>query len=237
MSSLGRHLSYGRLVVLNGTSSSGKTTTATALAPLLGPGCIVTGLDDILEREQPFGSPPRTLRDRLGRTVRAAAFQRNDGRLRLFQTLHREVAAQVRAGHDVIVDTALMDPRALRDAAHEFAPLNGLFVGMKPPLAVSERWEAAREDRPIGQARRHYDLVHAHGAYDLLLDPSMLTPEACAAAILRRLETGPEPTAFRALLAAEGMPGAAERSLRSEIWDGITERRRSDGSPPRRCGR
>ncbi len=54
-----------------------------------------------------------------------------------------------------------MDSRALRDAAECFAPLDGLFVGLKPPLAVSEKWEAGRGDRPIGQARKHYDLIHA----------------------------------------------------------------------------
>ena len=191
----------GRLIVLNGASSAGKTTVAEALLPLLGPTCLLTGFDDILAREQPFGPEPRTPLDALRRKARIAAFQLTAGRVRLFATLHREVAAQVRDGRDVVVDTALMEPRALRDAAESFAPLDGLFVGVKPPLAVSERWEAARGDRPIGQARRHYDLIHAHGTYDLLLDTSALTPQECAQAIRRRLDAGTRPTAFRALLA------------------------------------
>lgn len=192
----------GRLVVLNGASSAGKTTIATALSPLLDPACVITGLDDILDRMQPFGHEPHTPLDRLRRTIRVAAFQRADGRLRLFQTLHREVAERVLIGQAVIVDTSLMDGRALRDAAEWFAPLGGLFVGVKPPLVVSERWEAARGDRPRGQARKHYELIHAHGTYDLLLDPSIMTPGDCANAIMERLTTGPEPTAFRTLLEA-----------------------------------
>lgn len=100
------------------------------------------------------------------------------------------------------MDTSLIDPRALRDAAERFAPLAGLFVGAQPPLAVSEQWEAARGARPIGQPRRHDAAIHAHGTCDLTLDPSALSPHKCALAIVRRLTAGPSPTAFRRLLEA-----------------------------------
>jgi chloramphenicol 3-O phosphotransferase len=179
------------LVVLNGASSAGKTSIAQALASRLGPGCVLTGLDEILERVRPLGREGSA-----GRGLRVLWFQLSDGRLRLFRRLHREAAAFARGGRDVIVESALMDRRALLDAAACFAPLGGLFVGVKPPLAVSEHWEAARADRPTGQARKHYALIHAHGHYDLLLDPSVLTPAECASAILRRL-AGPRPEAFQ----------------------------------------
>ena len=182
------------LVVLNGASSAGKTSIAQALAGRLAPGYVLTGLDEILERVQPMGREGSP-----GRALRVLWFQLTDGRLRLFRQLHREAAAHARAGRDVIVESALMDPRARLDAAACFAPLDGLFVGVQPPLAVSEQWEAARGDRPRGQARKHYELIHAHGQYDLRLDPSVLTPQQCASAILLRL-AGPRPEAFRKLL-------------------------------------
>ncbi len=193
-------MTIGTLVMLNGASSSGKTTTAEALLPLLGPACVHTGFDHMLERARPFGPEPETRVAGLRRSMRIVAFHLTDGRVRLAMTLHREAATLARAGHDVVVDTVLMDRRALRDAAACFAPLNGLFVGMKPPLDVSERWEAERGDRPRGHARRHYVQVHAHDAYDLVLDPSALTPRQCALAIAQRLEGGPPPSAFRRLL-------------------------------------
>ena len=188
------------LIVLNGASSSGKTLTAQALRAQLGASCIYTGFDEILARVQPFGPDHGGMWHGLQRSVRILWFQLTDGRLHLLKQLHREVVAQVQAGHPVIVETALMDPRALQDAAACFAPVGGLFVGMKPPLAVSEQWEVQRGDRPQGQARKHYDLIHQHGLYDLLLDPAQLTPEACAVAILQRL-AGPPPYAFQQLTA------------------------------------
>jgi chloramphenicol 3-O phosphotransferase len=99
-------------------------------------------------------------------------------------------------GRNVIVDTAFMDRRALLDAAECFASLNGFLIGVKPPLEVSEKWEAARGDRNAGQARAHHDLIHAHGIYDLVLDPSQMTPQECAQAILRRVQDSP-PDAFQ----------------------------------------
>lgn len=192
----------GKIVVLNGASSAGKTLTAQALLPLLGSECKITGLDDILERVRPFGPENRGLFSGIVRTLRIMRFQATDGRLQLFRQLHREVVMLAQTGCPVIVETSLMDRHALLDAAECFAPLNGFFIGMKPPLAVSEQWEAKRTDRPPGQARKHYDLIHAHGIYDLVLDPSTLTPAECAETIMARLN-GPTPDAFRRL-AAQG---------------------------------
>jgi len=187
------------LIVLNGASSSGKTTIAHALLKVLEQPQIYTGLDDILERVQPFGPEHGDVFHRLARPWRALWFQRTDGRLKLFRQLHREVVAHYQIGKNIIVDTALMDRRALLDAAECFAPLGGFLIGIKPPLEVSERWEAARGDRRPGHARAHYDLIHAHGIYDLVLDPSQMTPDECARVILNRVN-GPAPDAFQRII-------------------------------------
>jgi chloramphenicol 3-O-phosphotransferase len=126
------------LIVLDGASSSGKTTIAQVLQSLLGEQCIVTGLDDVLERVRPFGRGEGSFFNNLARPLRVVWFQLTDGRQKLFKRLHREIVAHYNAGSDVIVDTALMDRRALLDAADCFAPLGGFFIGVKPPLEASE---------------------------------------------------------------------------------------------------
>jgi chloramphenicol 3-O-phosphotransferase len=160
---------------------------------------MITGLDDVLERVRPFGMTTSTTLGSLRRSTRIIWFQLTDGRLKLFKQLHREVVSLYEAGYNVIVDTTLMDRRALLDAAQCFAPLQGFFTGLKPPLEISEAWEIRRVDRPPGQVRKHYDLVHAHHTYDLLLDPSKMTSEECARLILQSCESI-MPTAFQRLL-------------------------------------
>jgi chloramphenicol 3-O phosphotransferase len=187
------------LIVLNGSSSAGKTTIAQELRPLLSEPCIVTGFDDILDRVQPFGRENGNFLHRLVRPFRIMWFQFTDGRLKLFKQLHREIVVHSKAGRNIIVDTALMDKRALLDAAECFAPLGGFFIGVKPPLDVSEHWEAARGDRPMGHARAHYNLIHAHGIYDLVLDPSQMTPQECARTIMNRIQS-PPPEAFQRIM-------------------------------------
>jgi chloramphenicol 3-O-phosphotransferase len=60
---------------LNGASSAGKTWTALALRERLGPTWVCTGLDDILDRVQPFGSDSEPPLDQLRRIARIAWFQ------------------------------------------------------------------------------------------------------------------------------------------------------------------
>lgn len=167
---------------------------------MLGNDCIYTGFDDILERVRPFGAEGHGTTSHLLRAVRILYFNATDGRFKLLKRLHREIVSHCKSNWTVIVETSLMDRRALLDAAEQFAPLNGFFVGVKPPLAVSMQWEAQRADRPIGQAQRHYDLIHAHGIYDLEIDPSRMTPIESATLILeeRRKST---PHAFQDILA------------------------------------
>lgn len=186
------------IIVLNGASSSGKTSIVQALVTLLDDQCVCTGLDEIMARVQPFGAEDG---NKLIRSLRILYFTATDGRLRLFKQMHREIMAHYNMHHTVIVETAYMDPRALHDAAEQFALLNAFLVGIKPPLSVSLEWERQRGDRPIGQAQKHYDQVHAHGIYDLEIDSSRMTPADCAKQILLECEKA-EPHAFRQLYAA-----------------------------------
>ena len=68
--------------------------------------------------------------------------------------------------------------------------------GVRARAYVSQR---ARRDGPRGRPRWER-AVHDPGVYDLEVDTSAGSSEACAAAILRRLAAGP-PVAFAALAA------------------------------------
>ena len=70
---------------------------------------------------------------------------------------------------------------------------------VRGPLDVLEQREQQRQDRTLGQARAQFDLVHAHGVYDLEVDTSLASPEQCAQQVIERLQSDLPPLAFRTL--------------------------------------
>lgn len=76
----------------------------------------------------------------------------------------------------------------MRECARVLGRYPALFVGVYCPLAVVEQRERDRQDRTLGQARSQFHKVHAHGIYDLTVDTSQMTTEACAAHILAHVQ-------------------------------------------------
>ena len=81
-----------------------------------------------------------------------------------------------------MTDHVLAEPAWVQECARLFAGLPALFVGIRCPLEVLEQREKERRDRTLGQAWAQFDLVHAHGMYDLETDGlflSVFLPNPC----------------------------------------------------------
>ena len=61
-----------------------------------------------------------------------------------------------------------------------------LWVGVHCSLPIIVQREQDRGDRPVGAARGHYRLTHSFRDYDVTVDTSSATPDACAALIVDR---------------------------------------------------
>lgn len=186
----------GRVIVLNGTSSAGKSTLLRALQARLEGPWLGVGLDTIV-----FALPTAYL-DQPGwsevfRYVPAdpggvAPFRIETGELghRLMDGLHGMVASLADAGLSVIVDHVLLEPGWLADLARRLARHDVLFVGVRCPLAVVVERERSRRDRTLGQAAAQWDIVHGAGGYDVEVDTSLLAPDEAAAVIAEVLREG-----------------------------------------------
>ncbi|HEX8971095.1 phosphotransferase-like protein [Oryzihumus sp.] len=75
-----------------------------------------------------------------------------------------------------------------------------VFVGVRCPLEETVAREAARGDRPIGQAASQFEQVHAHGVYDVEVDTSILSARQCAEKVKAHLAQPISPSAFARLL-------------------------------------
>jgi len=187
-------MALGKIIILNGTSSSGKTSIVSALQDILEEPFLDAGIDKFI-----WMLPRRYLYLPLWDEVLGLATEAGPVGHRLMSGMHHTIAALSRTGNNVVADHVLVERAWVEECARLFSALPALFVGVRCPLPVLEQREAARKDRTLGQARAQFPLVHAHGIYDLEVDTSEASAEACALQIKGRLETKRPPDAFRHL--------------------------------------
>ncbi|MFF6994867.1 chloramphenicol phosphotransferase CPT family protein [Streptomyces sp. NPDC008313] len=191
----------GRIIFLNGTSSSGKSSIARELLDILDDGVFFHLAVDAF-------NAMRSKRE-LGSVELDVALRRTR------MGFHRSIAAMAEAGNDIVVDHVLSEPWRLLDCLTVLRPEDVLFIGVHCPLDELTRRESARGDRPPGLAAHQYDLVHSHGDYDFECDTSTMSPRECAQQIAVFLPHRPSPTAFtrlrRRYLTDGGQPPTAAR--------------------------
>ncbi len=185
----------GTVVIINGTSSSGKTTIIRLLQQRLEPPYLDMGIDRFI-----FMLPKAYLDrplwdDVLGKADHAGA----TGRL-LVSGMHHAIAAVATSGLNVLADHVLVEQSWVEECARLFSGIRAYLIGLHCPLGVLEERERSRKDRTLGQARVQFPIIHKYAAYDLELDTSRLTAEQCADGIVQRLQAPPQ--ALRRLASA-----------------------------------
>lgn len=168
--------------MLNGASSSGKSSLLRALQEELVEPYLEAGLDKFL-----WTLPRRYLsaplwNEVLGHADRAGAVGHG-----LVRGMHAAWAALARAGNGVLADHVLVERDWLDDCVDRLAGLPSVFVGVVCPLSVLEERERARSDRTVGQARLQHAVVHRGARYDLVIDTSRLSAEQAAKEVAAHL--------------------------------------------------
>lgn len=193
-------MNAGTIIILNGASSSGKTTTLKALQALFEEPYLDAGLDRFL-----WMLPGRYLERPLWDDVLGLATEAGQTGHRLLLGMHRAIAELAKSGNNVIADHVLVEPSWVADCASVLADLPAWSIGVRCPLDVLESRERERGDRTLGQARAQAEIVHRYCRYDFEIDTSLLTPAECAAQIRNHIRWN-SPTAFRELrLRTQGM--------------------------------
>jgi chloramphenicol 3-O phosphotransferase len=155
----------GNIIILNGTSSSGKTTLLRGLQERLTPPYLEMGLDKFI-----WMLPKRYLDQPLWNDVLGKADTAGPVGHQLVFAMHRSILAAAKAGFNILADHVLVEPSWVQDCANIFHNYNAYLVGVRCDLNVLEKREQERKDRTWGQARLQYEKVHAQGVYDFELD-------------------------------------------------------------------
>ncbi|MFC4063439.1 chloramphenicol phosphotransferase CPT family protein [Actinoplanes subglobosus] len=169
----------GRIILLNGASSSGKSSIGRALLPLL---------------PDPWFFMPVDAINAMRSTVHTRVLDDTEIAEMLTRTrvgYHRAVAAMASAGNDVIMDYPLSERWRVTDLLDTLAGYDVTLVEVRCSPDELERRERERGDRPIGLARSQ-TLVYAHGEYDIVVDTTETGPDECAKQIAHHLGTPPQ---------------------------------------------
>ena len=189
-----------KIIILNGTSSAGKTTLARALQQYFVKPYLLAGIDKYV-----FMLPSKYLNQPLWSDVFTYDYEKDKisavrtGPLghRLVSAMHHSVAAIAHSGFDVIVDHVILEQAWLSEMATLFSEFTIYFIGIRCPLAVVEQRERDRKDRTLGQAAAQFHTVHAGKTYDFEVDTSHGTPDESAQAIIDYIAHTIHPTALQ----------------------------------------
>jgi chloramphenicol 3-O phosphotransferase len=175
------------VIVLNGGSSSGKSSITTCLQTRLDGVWLRLGIDDLIHALS--HGPTDT-------TAGGTLEFKPDGSIAVepaFRTAqaswYEGLAAVARAGTGVIVDEVFLDggdsQASLQNALQG---LKVLWVAVRCDSEIAASREHQRGDRAPGLARHQSERVHAGVNYDIAVDTSDTPADSCAMSIVAMLE-------------------------------------------------
>jgi chloramphenicol 3-O phosphotransferase len=188
------HRELGKIILINGASSAGKSTLARSLQQQLPEPFLHWSFDHLRESN---ALPMARIRNG----------ELDWARMRpaVFDGFHRCLPAFARAGNNLIVDHIIEQEQWLADLVELLAPFDVFFVGVHCPLPELERRERQRGNRRPGEARRDFETVHRSTEYDLEIDATQPTEENVAR-LIAAWQARRRPTAFQRMASVKHTP-------------------------------
>jgi chloramphenicol 3-O phosphotransferase len=173
-------MNYGTVIVLNGSSSAGKSSIQTAFQHLMMPNLwIKLGIDNLFDKPMPditmenmqFWQSANQIR-----WVETTQDKKNNNIITLYTGQEGEkvaygmnsaIAAYAKQGCNIIVDYIAYKKEWLDDLQKQLNDINTHWVKVTIPLDVLEARETARGTSPKGHGRSHFETVFWDITYDL----------------------------------------------------------------------
>jgi chloramphenicol 3-O phosphotransferase len=177
-------ISTGKIILLNGASSSGKSTLAQGLQAALDEPFWHFSIDhliaaNVLPQER----------------IEGGEFPWRNLRSHFFDGFHRCLPALAAAGNNLIVEHIVETEAWMHRLLHLLNQVDVFFVGVHCPLPELERRELERGNRRLGEARADFETTHTFGLYDFEVF-STLPLDENVKAVIAAWKTRQRPSAF-----------------------------------------
>jgi len=192
----------GKIILLNGASSAGKSTLARGIQARIAVPFWHISIDHLRDA----GVLP------LAR-IKSGEFKWKTMRAAFFEGFDASLAAYAGAGNNLIVEHIVETADWMARLVRLLGPYDVFFVGVHCDLAELERREAARGDRPAGDARRDFKTIHGHAVYDFEIDTTQPRGDE-AERVIAAWRARRTPAAFARMAAGDSL---ADRSVEGRV--------------------
>jgi chloramphenicol 3-O phosphotransferase len=192
------------IILLNGPSSSGKTSIAQAIQEKYDKPIIHVGTFSFMDMVHSSFKGLKNSRTSLGfyftpkivNGARVYNFGQGPYGDKIIKSAFRCIKL-LSETNDLIIEEVISSKKELLSYLEILNGQNVYFVGVKCPLGIIEQREKGRNNRIPGQSKAVYFKIHPKTRkYDLELDTSKLSPEECATTILSYVTKNPNPKAW-----------------------------------------
>jgi len=174
----------GAIILLNGASSSGKSTIASGLQEAASLPFWHISIDHLIQAKV---LPSQR--------ISTGEFSWRELRPSFFKGFHQCLPALATAGNNLIVEHIVESEDWMERLLKLLAPFDVFFVGIHCPLEELERREIARGDRRIGDAKKDFETTHKFCKYDIEVS-SINNLEDNVSLILAGWQNRSKPAAF-----------------------------------------
>lgn len=186
-------MKQGTIVLLNGTSSAGKTSISNELINQNEIPFHYLSIDNFIKEFNDKFLDVEVKREVDQQTIAQIMFDP------LISVYYSTIKLFSENGLNVIVDTVIDNDKRFNECLDKFYDQPTLFVGVKCSKEELTRREQIRGDRMIGLANSQFDKVYCFNEYDLEVNTEELNPIECAEKILSFMKTDQDYSAFKKL--------------------------------------
>lgn len=155
---------FSKVILLNGASSSGKSTLAKSLQKYVK-----------INKKEEFNVV--SIDDFLNMSVDKPVYEEDV--FEISPLICRQASDILKTGRGVIIDHVITSERVYKQLAETLKEYKSIKIWTKCPLNELEKRETARKNRCVGTAKASFECLYPKDGYDLILNTFELSTEEC----------------------------------------------------------